>query len=137
MTFEILQMINPTSALATIVTASAQGRSDIHDNANNDLGVNRWRIQKLARSLSNDTVGKNQFELVWRPPLGFFELPHAIPPGGQWMIEFNPANPNDCRENVVESLLHDLQSVTNPPIAGQFDFQVDEFQFYVYLLEAE
>ena len=134
---EITHLVDATHGMARFVTCSEVGRGPIHDGQNPAGGLNGWFIQKIKQAHGNRAVGKNQFEIVWRPPLGFFELPHAIPPGGQWMIEFNPANPNDCRKNVVESLLHDLQSVTNPSIAGQFDFRVDEFQFYVYLLEAE
>ena len=135
---EITQIVDARRGMANFVQSDQQGRDHIRDgNQDPPAGVNGWTIQKLKQARGNRAVRKNQFEIVWRPPLGLFELPHAIPPGGQWMIEFNPANPNDCRKNVVESLLDDLQSVTHPSIAGQFDFRVDEFQFYVYLLEAE
>ena len=136
-TLEVMYVVDATCGMARFVTCTELGRGHINDGNDPAGGINGWTIQKLKQARGNRVVRKNQFEIVCRPPLGLFELPHAIPPGGQWMIEFNPANPNDCRKNVVESLLDDLQSVTHPSIAGQFDFRVDEFQFYVYLLEAE
>ena len=74
---------------------------------------------------------------MWQPPLGFFDVEHAIPPGGQWTIEFNPANAHDCRKNAVESLFGDHGVVSNPSVAGQFEFEVNEFFLYVYTVESD
>ena len=119
---------------------------DDKDNNNDDNdgvvhGITDWFVQKLSSVATNTALGKNEFEIVWRPPLGFFEIEHAIPPGGQWLIELNPANATDFRKNAVESLLHDLDVVTagggGATVADQFDFSIDEFQFYLYTVDAD
>ena len=91
----------------------------------------------MQQARDNQARGKNQFEIVWRPPLGFFHVEHAIPPNGQWIIGFNPANAMDCRKNAVESVLGDLDVFRNPSMAGQIDFRVEEFFFYVYTVESD
>jgi len=90
---QISEVLNEHRALARYVSASPnQGVRSINNGADPAGPVNEWRFQKLAHSPSNQACGKNEFEIIWRPPLGFFEVGHAIPPGGQWTIEFNPAN---------------------------------------------
>ena len=129
-------VIDATHAYARFTKTQNVGRGNIDDNDDPPGGVNEWSVQKLQHALDNQARGKNQFEIVWRPPLGFFDVEHAIPPGGQWMIEFNPANALDCRKNVVESILGDLDVFRNPSVAGQVDFRVNEFFFYVYTVES-
>ena len=134
---EVLSVVDATHCLALFVKSNQVGRDQIHDGQNPPGGINGWRIQKLQQARDNQARGKNQFEIVWRPPLGFFHVEHAIPPGGQWMIEFNPANAMDCRKNAVESVLGDLDVFRNPSMAGQIDFRVEEFFFYVYTVESD
>ena len=133
---EIKHVINATRAMVDVVATGAAGRCTIDNGENPAGGVNGWSVQKLQHARDNQARGKNQFEIVWRPPLGFFNVEHAIPPGGQWMVEFNPANAMDCRKNVVQSLLGDLDVLRNPSAVNQIDFRVDEFFFYVYTVES-
>ena len=134
---QIKSIIDAQNAFVELVECGEHGHESI--NAEDEVlgGVTGWFVQKLQHALDNQAGGKNQFELVWRPPLGFFDVEHAIPPGGQWLIEFNPANAQDCRKNAIESLLADHDVLRVPSMAGQFDFQVDEFFFYVYTVESD
>jgi len=135
---EILEVLSAHRAMATYVKAAPHlGRRSINDGADPAGGTTGWRFQKLCHAQNNEACGKNEFEVLWRPPLGFFDTEHAIPPGGQWMIEFNPANALDCRKNAIETFLQDLDVVRNPSLAGQFDFRVEEFFFYVYTVESD
>jgi len=134
---EILEVLSARTALATYVKAAPNlGRRSINDGADPAGGVNDWHFQKISQTQNNQACGKNEFEIIWRPPLGFFDIEHAIPPGGQWMFEFNPANALDCRKNAIESFLTDLDVVRDPSIAGQFDFRVEDFFFYMYTVES-
>jgi len=134
---QIDKVIDAHHALAQFVSTDANGRIPMTDGNDPAGGVPGWSVQKLHQALSNQASNKTHFEIMWRPPLGFFDTEHAIPPGGQWMIEFNPANALDCRKNAIESIRQDLDVVQNPSVAGQFDFKVDEFFFYVYTMESE
>lgn len=71
------------------------------------IGVTRWHVQKLQHALENQASAKKQLELLRRPPLGFFDIEHAIPFVGQWLIEYNPANVQQRRKNAIESRLVD------------------------------
>ena len=143
----VQHLIDRKRGLATIVETGRTGYQHIEAAAAGGAGgapehkeregVSGWTIQKRQASPGNTALGKNQFEIVWRPPLGFFEVDHAIPPGGQWLLEFNPANAQDCQKNAVESMLGDLDILRPPTEAGQFEFKVDEFQLYLYVMEAE
>ena len=134
---EVKNVVDATHAMVDVVATGVAGRGSLDDGGNPPGGVHGWSVQKLHHARDNQARGKNQFEIVWRPPLGFFNVEHAIPPGGQWMVEFNPANAMDCRKNVVESLLGDLDVLRNPSVANQIDFRVEEFFFYVYTVESD
>lgn len=100
-------------------------------------GVNGWEVQKLQRVASNQAPGYVEFEIIWRLPLGFFDVEHPIPPGAQCTVELNSSNICDCRNNVVESLLQDLHILHSPSPASQFQFGVDELFFYVYAVDID
>ena len=133
---EISHIIDATHGMAHVVKSGLQGRRPVNDGNNPPAGVNGWRFQKLRQVHTNQALGKNEFEVIWRPPLGFFDVEHAIPPGGQWNIEFNPANATDFRKNAIESMQQDLEVLRNPSQAGQFDLRIKEFQFYLYIMDA-
>ena len=104
-------------------------------------GVSGWEFQKLSSAVNNEARGQSTFEIIWRPPLGFFDVEHAIPPGGDWVFAFNPVNAMDAQKNVVESLLQDL-SCANPDNgaqlqSGSFNFAVKDFFFYAYTIESD
>ena len=74
--------------------------------------------------------------------MGFFDIEHAIPPGGSWVIEFNPANVVDAKQNAVESLEANHHCAVAPVggyhhPAGSFNFAVAEAFFYAYTLESD
>jgi len=111
---QVTCIIDATHGMAHVVRGGLQGRRPVNDGGNPPAGVNGWRIQKLRQAATNQALGKNQFEIVWRPPLGFFDVEHAIPPGGQWLIEFHPGNATDFRKHAIESILHDLDVARHP-----------------------
>lgn len=134
---EIKCIIDATHGMAHVFKGGIQGRRLINDGNNPPAGNNGWSFQKLRQATSNQALGKNSFEVIWRPPLGLFDLDHAIPPGGEWLIEFNPANSVDFRKNAIESLRNDIEVVRHPHGAAQFDFRGEEFQFYLYVMDAQ
>ena len=134
---EVKSIIDSHHGMAHVVQCGIQGRRPVNDGNNPAHGVNGWHFQKIAQTTTNQALGKNQFEVIWRPPLAFFDVDHAIPPGGEWMIQFNPANATDFRKNAVESIGHDLEILRHPSRAGQFDFHVEEFQFYAYVMDGQ
>jgi len=135
---EIEEVVSAHAAMAKYIYAAPElGRRSINDGGDPAGSVPGWNFQKLCQASTNQACGKNEFEILWRPPLGFFQVDHAIPPGGQWLIEFNPANAHDCRKNAVETFLQDLDVLRNPSVAGQFDFRVEDFYFYMYTVESE
>lgn len=94
-----------------------------------------FTVQKLNDATRNDVTGANSFELIWQPPLGFFDFEYAIPPNGFWNIEFTPENVTDFKKNAIQSLLAELDIVTVPTVANQFDFAVDQMYFYMYTVD--
>ena len=139
-TLKVKSVVDATHVLVTCEGTGPEGNRDVDHEEEDDQGVNNWQVQKLSTAANNQARGQSSFEIVWRPPLGFFDIEHAIPPGGTWSIEFNPANVLDAQKNVVESLLEDLpvasELVGQDDPANAFDFGVDEFFFYVYTLES-
>ena len=149
---KILQIQDPTHALVECVRAGPNGNVDVQEDVEakeeeeeeeeeeEDVvhrGVNGWFVQKLSSANNNTARGQSDFEIIWRPPLGFFDVEHAIPPGGEWMIEFNPENALDASKNVVESLLEDLPLALVGGERNSFNFAVGEFFFYAYTLESD
>lgn len=110
-----------------------------------DAGKKDWvgartdfRVHKLAFASRNDVSGSNQFEIIWQPPLGFFDYEFAIPPGGFWSIEFNPESINDFKKHAVQSLTGELKVINNKLTdtkVGEFDFSVDEMYYYMYTVD--
>ena len=142
---QVLQIIDATHALVECEGSGVNGNQDVNQPGAGDdappVGVNGWLIQKLSSATNNVARGQDSFELIWRPPLGFFDIEHAIPPGGSWVIEFNPANVTEAQKNVVESLGNDLPCVLDPDGAApnpnrSFHFAVQEFFFFTYTLES-
>ena len=154
---EIVNVIDETHALVKVNGCDMDGnvnveeeKDDDDDDDDNDdgnaphaiaIGCNGWHIQKIMHSGNNEARGHSDFEIVWRPPLGFFDIEHAIPPGGEWLIELNPANVMDAQKNVVESILSDLPVAFNINgenfQANSFNFAGSDFFFYAYTLESQ
>lgn len=104
MKLEIVQVLNALHAIARVV-AGAHGDVDVE---NDTLDANQFSVQQIAHSTNNGVIPKNSFEIIWQPPLGFFEVTHAIPPGGNWTCEFAPENAGNFKKRVIESVLQDL-----------------------------
>ena len=150
---KILQIQDPTHALVECVRAGPNGNVDVQEDVEAKeeeeeeeeedeedevrRGARGWFVQKLSSANNNTARGQSDFEIIWRPPLGFFDVEHAIPPGGEWMIEFNPENALDASKNVVESLLEDLPLALIGGQPNSFNFAVGEFFFYAYTLESD
>jgi len=141
--YEVVRTVDATHALVTCVNADAEGNRNVDqkdpDAPDVDIGVADWYIQKLSSASNNEATGQSHFEIIWRPPLGFFDVEHAIPPGGEWVIEFNPANKTDALYNVVESFTDDLAAAASGADvpAGSFRFAVNEFFFCAYTIESD
>lgn len=139
---EVVQVIDATHVLAKCVEATAlQGNVNVDQKENEvDVGINGWTIQKLSSASNNQARGQSTFEIIWRPPLGFFDIEHAVPPGGRWVFEFNPGNDMEVQKNVVESIDRDypctIDSEGTHPL-GTTHFEVQGLFFYAYTLESE
>lgn len=117
----------------TATTARVQVQNDV---TTITPGAEAFTVLKIENASRNDVQGKNSFELVWQPPLGFFDVPHAIPPGGSWTVEFNPENASQFKKNAIESDVKDRDVVTSPTVAGQFDFEIIKFEMYLYTVDS-
>ncbi len=134
--YEVIRVINGTQATVKFLDAPLD-----------TIGVAAvdFFILPLNHASRNDAVGKNSFELIWQPPLGFFDRMQALPPGAVWTIEFDPENVNQFQIGAVESTNPILPvggaglRVQPPPpsvsIAGDFAFSVDQMYFYAYTVE--
>lgn len=131
--FEIINIISPTVA---------QAKSVNNDKVADIAAAQANIFNKLKESSHNDITGKNSGELVWQPPLGFFDKQHAIPPGGTWTIEFDPQNVSSYKKGAVQSCrtaLEQLSNRANKPadfLKGDFDFVVDQMYLYLYTVDA-
>jgi len=133
---EVVHVVDGLQAIVHCVGGHA-GNVDV---ANGTLTHNQFSVQPIARSSHNAVIPKNAFELIWQPPLGFFEVSHAIPPGGDLVCEFTPENAGSFKKLVIESVLRDLNASTVSglgSVAGDFNVSIDQLQMYVYVVEAE
>lgn len=135
---EILH-VNTKARLLTKVISGTQA-TITNDNVPSQAKV--W-WQRLSPVASNCALQKNEGELIWQPPLGFFDKQHALPPGGNWTIEFIPENRIQYKRNAVESMhsnldpnLTDIQTAVNGNKAGQFDFTVEQMYLYLYTVDS-
>lgn len=111
-------------------------------------GAADFNVFKVSTATQNDAVGKNIQELIWQPPLGFFDVSHAIPPGGNWTVEFDPENVSQYKTKAVESqdslfngglgLIPQRQTPEVPAnnILGDFQFEVEQMYLYLYTVDA-
>ena len=133
-TLEVVDVLTNLTALVRVVRGS-------NENVNSDtLQANEFRVQPIALSPSNDVSPKNTVEVVWQPPLGFFDIDHAVPPGGDWTFEFVPCGGRDWKKKLVESVLGDLQPSTVSGAgseAGNFNVRVENMHMYVYTMQGE
>ncbi len=70
---------------------------------------------------------RNEFEMVWKPPLSIFNISHAMP-SGKYSIQLNPHNSTVFQKMAIESVGVDRDSGL---AAGNFNFEV--IDFYLYL----
>ena len=138
-TLEVQHIIDATRALALVVKSGQHGRGDIDNGQNPPGGVHGWTVQKISHALDNTAPGKNVFKSLWRPPLGFFAVEHAIPPGGQWQLDLTPHALDDYQRHAVETLFHDARVYRpgRPSLAGDVRFVVDDFQLSIYTIESD
>lgn len=108
-----------------------------------DQGPDPYTVQKMQHKTCNQAMQKSNFELIWKPPMGWFELPHAIPPGGSWIFETYGQPESSWRQRLVESAFNSTNIVPIPQgqaqaqnLRGQYDFRIDDMYFYVYTVES-
>ena len=71
--------------------------------------------------------------------MGFFELAHGIPPGGEWECELTPESLASIQKQAVESILNDLNASTISGVgsyAGNYHFSVDDIRLHIFMVEA-
>jgi hypothetical protein len=99
-----------------------------------------WFVRKLNFARRNDAIGKNSFEIIWQPPMGFFDLSHAIPPGGSWTMEFDPENITQFRIAAVQSVdtaLRVMSAEQANRLPGDFNFEVEQMYLYLYTIDGQ
>lgn len=72
----------------------------------------------------DDARGNNRQQIVWQPPIGFFDYNEALG-AGDYMIQLNPNA--DYKKAAVESIL----SKEVGTAAGNFDFVVNDVKLYI------
>jgi len=135
---ELDKIIDERHALAHLVQTPEAGRTSIDNGEDPPAGVGGWRIQKIRNAVDNYAVGKETFELIWQPPLGFFDVEHAIPPGGKWQLRLTPENLLTLKRQVVESR-HGAARIYQthiPSLAGDVDFEIEDVHLYVHTVES-
>lgn len=96
-----------------------------------------YTVRKLKHQSRNESVGAHVFEIVWQPPLGLFDRTHAIPPGATWNLEFDPETETDLQRNAIESAVTERLQLTNPTVANQFEFRVDQMYLFIYTVDGK
>jgi hypothetical protein len=133
-----LEVVNAISPLIALVRpVGGAGNADV---GLDTLAHNHFSVKPIAHSSNNAIIPKNSFEIIWQPPLGFFELTHAIPPGGDWVVEFSPESVAYFKKRAIESLTHDLTPATISgagSVETNFNFSVDQMFLFLYTLESE
>lgn len=138
---EEITAASPVFEVIAVVSALVMNVKIINHDASADIAAEAgFEIAKLKNTSHNDAVGKNSGELIWQPPLGFFDKQHAIPPGGTWTVEFDPENVSTYKKTAVQSivtaLVQNRGGLQADNVAGDFDFVVDQMYLYLYTVDA-
>ena len=136
---EIDSILDAHHALAHFVGTDENGRNHVHDGNDPPGGIPGWSFQRLRQAYDNQAKNTHQFEIIWRPPLGFFDLEHAIPPGGRWELILTPQNARSYQRLAVESIFGDVRPFQSgrPSLAGDVQFDVNEMHLFVYTMESD
>ncbi len=73
---------------------------------------------------------RNEFEMIWKPPLSIFSVSHGMP-GGKYEIQLNPHTSTVFQKMAIESLGADRAS----GLTGDFQFVVDDMYLYLAVVE--
>ena len=105
-------------------------------------------LHKINVASSNTIQAASSFECIWQPPLGFFDLPHAVPPGGEWVMETYAQPETSWEMRAVECPAvgeHiDMQGVNsmvpllneNNTFKYNYRIEVENIYFYLYTVES-
>lgn len=108
--FQFTAVASPTQA-----TVSPAPSGDINATANAYIVKQRPRVSQ----------GANKFYVIWRPPLGFFDIDGAMP-AGDYRLALNPSA--DYKSAAIESL---LGSDAQPTPATNYDFKINSVSLYL------
>lgn len=87
-----------------------------------------WTIVRYKRSPQ-----RRNLEFIWKPPLGIFDCPYALP-AGRYELSMIPANSNEYMKMVIESTALDIAQRTqldNGGTAAQIQFNITDLNLYV------
>ena len=133
-TFEVLHVEDGTHVLVRLVSGNQE------DVGEDTLARHGLSIHPISLSPSNCVVPKSTTQIVWQPPLGFFDVEHGIPPGGSWTLEFSPREGREWKKELIESLLGNLtpSSRSGPgSVAGNFDVTIDRMVLYAHMTNGD
>jgi hypothetical protein len=92
-------------------------------------GRTNFQVLKPRFGADNDALGKNEIEVIWRPPLSLFDVDHPMPMNCAYEMVLNPHTSESIQRRIVQSLAAEKTPTT--------DFKVDFEQVYLYLAELE
>lgn len=101
---------------------------------------NDYTIYRAQTSMHNEMFGGSYVELLWVPPLGFFEIPHPIPPtGGKWEVFITPNSLELYKGRMIQTQLRNQNDIvfydpTNPAtgVVGAIQINIQEMIWEVY-----
>jgi hypothetical protein len=87
-----------------------------------------WNLFK--QSDEHYCPNRNQFEMIWKPPLSIFNISHAMP-AGKYEIQLNPHNSTVFQKMAIETVGADR----NSGLGNDFQFIVDDMYLYLAVVE--
>lgn len=130
--FTVGQRIEITEIL-TSTTARAEFLNEPNP-ANIAEGLENFNILRAEDLAQNESFQRNDFEMIWQPPLSIFKIGHGMP-SGKYEIVLNPQNSGSYRKKAVESVLADLIPLQTPTVLNDFSFEVTDMYLYLATVE--
>lgn len=96
------------------------------------INTGLFRVLRHVPKSDNES-GINDFSIIWRPCLGFWQINKWLP-SADYNFQITPHPALTYARYAIESLVNlEPQRISDPPIAGQFKVEIVSMLMYIYV----
>ncbi len=99
--------------------------------------VGNLEFELASAQKNNKSPQKSELEFIWKPPLGIFSCPYALP-AGRYELSMIPQNSAEYMKKAIESFQADINQrsqLDNNGLISDIQFEVIDLNFYVATTE--